>query len=117
MIPALSACTESPEPGMSTSTTVSATPITSTSLWPVPDRLEEKQVAPGGVEHEQSLERRLSKTAEMAARAHRADEDARVEEMVREADAVAEQSALGERAGRVDRDRRRSFCPARGCGG
>ena len=36
MIPAFSACTESPEPGMSTSSTVSAMPITSTSLWPVP---------------------------------------------------------------------------------
>ena len=32
MIPAFSACTESPEPGISTSTTVSAIPITSTSL-------------------------------------------------------------------------------------
>ena len=36
MIPAFSAWTESPEPGISTSTTVSAIPITSTSLWPVP---------------------------------------------------------------------------------
>ena len=36
MIPAFSAWTESPEPGISTSTTVSATPITSISLWPVP---------------------------------------------------------------------------------
>ncbi len=36
MIPAFSACTESPEPGMSTSRTVSAMPMISTSLWPVP---------------------------------------------------------------------------------
>ena len=36
MIPAFSAWIESPEPGMSTSSTVSAIPITSTSLWPVP---------------------------------------------------------------------------------
>ena len=36
MIPAFSAWIESPEPGMSTSSTVSAMPITSTSLWPVP---------------------------------------------------------------------------------
>ena len=36
MIPAFSACTESPEPGISTSRTVSATPITSTSLCPAP---------------------------------------------------------------------------------
>ncbi len=32
MIPAFSACTASPEPGISTSSTVSAIPITSTSL-------------------------------------------------------------------------------------
>ena len=32
MIPAFSACTESPEPGISTSSTVSAILITSTSL-------------------------------------------------------------------------------------
>ena len=36
MIPAFSACTESPEPGMSTRSTVSAIPVTSTSLWPAP---------------------------------------------------------------------------------
>ena len=36
MMPAFSACTESPEPGISTSRTVSATPITSTSLCPAP---------------------------------------------------------------------------------
>ena len=36
MIPAFSACTESPEPGISASTTVSAIESTPTSLWPVP---------------------------------------------------------------------------------
>ena len=36
MIPALSAWIESPEPGISTSTTVSAIPMTSTSLCPAP---------------------------------------------------------------------------------
>ena len=36
MIPAFNAWTESPEPGISTSSTVSAIPITSTSLWPAP---------------------------------------------------------------------------------
>jgi hypothetical protein len=36
MIPAFKAWTESPEPGMRTRTTVSAIPITSTSLWPAP---------------------------------------------------------------------------------
>ena len=36
MIPAFNACTASPEPGMRTSRTVSAIPITSTSLCPAP---------------------------------------------------------------------------------
>jgi hypothetical protein len=36
MIPAFKACTESPEPGMRTSTTESAIPVTSTSLCPAP---------------------------------------------------------------------------------
>ena len=36
MIPAFSAWIESPEPGMRTSTTVSAWSMTSTSAWPTP---------------------------------------------------------------------------------
>src|SRR5205085_4644666 len=40
----------------------------------------------------------------VAARAHRADEDALVEEMVGEPDPVAEERALAERARGVDRD-------------
>ena len=40
----------------------------------------------------------------MAARAHRANEDAWIEEVVGEADAVAEQRAMGERARRIDGD-------------
>ena len=104
MIPAFSACTESPEPGCSASTTVSAIESTPTSLCPVPDRLEEDDVLAGRVEQEQRLERRLGEAAGVAARAHRADEDARVEEVVGEPDPVAEQRALRERARRVDRD-------------
>ncbi len=59
---------------------------------------------PGRVEHEQRLERRLGEAAEVAPRAHRADEDAGIEEVVGQADPVAEQRALGERAGRIDGD-------------
>ena len=47
MIPAFSACTESPEPGISASTTVSAIESTPTSLWPGADRLEEDDVLAG----------------------------------------------------------------------
>ena len=59
MIPAFSAWIESPEPGMSTSTTVSATPITSISLCPVPTVSTKTTSLPDGVEDQQRLERRL----------------------------------------------------------
>ena len=104
MIPAFSAWIESPEPGISTSTTVSATPITSISLWPVPTVSRKTRSLPGRVEEQQRLQRRLGEPAEVAARAHRADEDARVEEVVGQPDAVAEQRAVRERARRVDGD-------------
>src|SRR5207247_11121806 len=51
-------------------------------------------------------------TSEMAARAHRADEDTRVEEMVGEPDAIAEQRALRKRARRIDRDHADALLPA-----
>ena len=117
MIPAFSAWTESPEPGISTSRTVSAIPITSTSLCPAPTVSRKTRSLPGRVEDEQRLERRLRETAEMAARAHRADEDARVEEVVGEPDAIAEQRALRERARRVDGDHADRLLRARGRGG
>ena len=104
MIPAFSAWIESPEPGISASTTVSAIERTPTSLWPVPTVSRKTTSLPGGVEHEQRLQRRLGEPAEVAARAHRADEDVGVEEVVGEADAVAEQRAVRERARRVDGD-------------
>ena len=104
MIPAFNACTESPEPGISTRSTVSAIPITSISLWPGADRLEQDEILARRVEQERRLQGRLRQTAEVAARPHRADEDLGVEEVVREADPVAEQRSLRERARRVDRD-------------
>ena len=104
MIPAFSACTESPEPGMSTSTTGVGDPDHLDLALAGADRLEEDELLAGGVEQEQRLQRRLGEPAEVAARAHRADEDAGVEEVVGEADAVAEQRALRERARRVDGD-------------
>jgi hypothetical protein len=64
MIPAFNAWTESPEPGISTSSTVSAIPITSTSLWPGPDGLEQDDVLAGRVEQQRCLQRRLREPAE-----------------------------------------------------
>ena len=75
------------------------------------DRLEEDDVLAGRVEQEHRLQRRLREPAEMAARPHRADEDAGVEEVVGEPDPVAEQRALRERARRIDRDDARPSCP------
>ena len=50
---------------------------------PRADGLEEHEVLARRVEEEQRLQRRLGEPAEVAARAHRANEDARVEEMIR----------------------------------
>ena len=77
MIPAFRAWIESPEPGISASTTVSAIESTPTSLWPVPTVSRKTTSLPRGVEHEQRLQRRLGEAAEVPARAHRADEDVR----------------------------------------
>ena len=104
MIPALSAWTESPEPGISTSRTVSATWSISTSLCPMPTVSTKRSSFPAASSTSSGLQRRLGEPAEVAARRHRADEHARVEEVVGEPDPVAEQRALGERARRVDRD-------------
>src|SRR5688572_7308909 len=68
------------------------------------DGLDEHDVLAEGVEQEQRLERRLGQAAEVAARAHRADEDARIEKVLRQPDPVAEQRALRERARRIHRD-------------
>ena len=71
---------------------------------PGPHRLQEDDVLVRGVEDEQRLQGRLRQAAEVAAGAHRADEDLRVEEVLGQPDPVAEQRALGERARRVDGD-------------
>ena len=68
------------------------------------DRLEEDELLAGRVEHEHGLQRRFCEASLVAARAHRADEDAGVEEVVGEADAVTEERAVGERARGIDGD-------------
>jgi hypothetical protein len=68
------------------------------------DRLQQDEVLAGRVEQERRLQGRLGEAAEMAARPHRADEDARVEEVIGEADSVAEERTLRERARGVDGD-------------
>src|SRR5580765_3997576 len=64
--------------------------------------LEKDKVLARSVENEQRLQGGLRETSEVAARAHRADEDAWIEEVVGKADAIAEQRAMGERARGID---------------
>ena len=63
MIPAFSAWIESPEPGISTSTTVSAIADHLDLALAGADRLEEDEVLAGRVEDEQRLQRRLGEAA------------------------------------------------------
>ena len=104
MIPALSACTESPEPGIRTRSTTSAIADHLDLALARADRLEEDDVLAGGVDEEQ----RLRASPRRARRGARACPSSgcrpRVEEVVDEPDAVAEERAARERARRVDRD-------------
>ena len=68
------------------------------------DGLDENELLPRGVEHEQRLQRRLREAAEMAASAHRPDEHLGIGEVVGEPDAIAEQGAVRERRRRIDGD-------------
>ena len=93
MIPAFSAWTESPEPGMQREHDGVGDREHADLALAGADRLEEDDVLPGGVEEQQRLQRRLGEPAGVAARPHRADEDAGVEEVLGEPDPVAEQRA------------------------
>ena len=100
--PALFACTLSPQPGLTTTTVVSALPATSTSTCPTPDGLDEDPAVPEGVEQADRLGRGERQPAEVAARRHRADEHAGVGGVVLHAHPVAEDGPAGERRRRVD---------------
>ena len=102
--PALSACTESPEPGISTSTTVSALVATSTSLWPTPTVSSSSTSLPEA----SSTSSACSVASEIPPRWPRVDIERMntpgIEEVVAEPDPVAQHGAVRERAGWVDRD-------------
>ena len=66
MIPAFSAWTESPEPGMSTSSDRVGDADHLDLALARADRLEEDEVLAGGVEQEHRLQRRLGEAAEVA---------------------------------------------------
>ena len=91
MIPAFSACTASPEPGISTSTTVSAIETTPISFWPVPTVSTKTTSLPAASRTSTACSVASARPPGVAARAHRADEDAGIEEVLGEPDPVAEQ--------------------------
>ena len=104
MIPAFSACTESPEPGISASTTVSAIESTPISLWPVPTVSRKTTSLPAAS--------RSSSACSVDSARPPAWPRVPIERMKTpgsrkcsaEPDPVAEQRAVRERARRVDRD-------------
>ena len=104
MTPALSAWIESPEPGISTSTTESAWSITSTSAWPTPTVSRKTSSLPAASISSAACSAASASPPSAPRRRHRADEDAGVEEVLGQPDAVAEQRAAAERRRRVDRE-------------
>ena len=106
MTPALSAWIESPDPGISARTTVSAWSTMSISACPTPTVSSRTSSKPAASMTQRRLQRRLREAAERAAAGHRADEDALIEKVLRKPDPVAEQGAPRERARGVDREDR-----------
>ena len=62
-----------------------------------PDRLDEHEIEPGGIEHRGGGRRRRGEAAGVTARRHRADEDVRIAGVGLHPHAVAEQRATGDR--------------------
>ena len=90
----LDAWIESPEPGISTSTTVSAWWVISTSACPTPTTRGRRRIPlTSSAARPGAWPRRVRRAS---AAGHRADEDAGVEEVIRQADAVAERRSLRE---------------------
>ena len=104
MIPAFNACTESPEPGISTSSTVSAIPITSTSLCPAPTVSSRTRSLPAASSRSAACSVASASPPRWPRVPIERMKTPGVEEVVGEPDPVAEQRALRERARRVDRD-------------
>ena len=104
--PAFNAWMESPEPGISTSTTESAWSITSTSACPTPTVSRNTSSLPAASISSAVCSDRLGEPAERAPGRHRADEHARVEEVLGQPDPVAQQRAAAEGRRGIDRQHR-----------
>ena len=104
MTPALSAWIESPDPGISTSTTVSAWSMMSTSAWPTPTVSSSTRSRPeASISSAACSAASLSPPSAPRLAIERMNTPG-IEEVVGEADPVAEQGALGERRRGVDRE-------------
>ena len=91
----------SPQPGVTTTTVVSAADAMSTSICPTPTVSTMTTTQPGGAEQADGIGNGQGQPAQVAARGHRADEDGRVERVLTHAHAVAQDGAPAEGRGRV----------------
>ena len=103
------ACTESPQPGLTTTTTVSQVAATSISIWPDADRLDDHERPSGGIEQPDGFGHGRREPAQMAPGRHGADEDRIVQGVLLHAHPVTEDGAAGHGRGRVDRQHRNRF--------
>ena len=103
-MPALAAWIESPMPGATITSVVSASDAISTSAWPDPDGLDQHHVEAGRVQDPQRLRRGHGQPAQVPAAGHRPDEHPAVGRVILHPHPVTEQRAAGERRGRVDRE-------------
>ena len=101
-MPALAAWIESPMPGATITSVVSASEAISTSAWPTPTVSIRIDVEAGGVQDPQRLRRGPGQAAQVPAAGHGPDEDPVVGGVVLHPHPVAEQRAAGERRRRVD---------------
>ncbi len=96
------ACMESPQPGVTTTTVVSAADAISTSIWPTPTVSTMTTRDAGRTEQAHGVGHGQGEPAEVAPRRHGPDEHGRVEGVLAHAHAVAQDRPPAEGRGRVD---------------
>ena len=108
------ACTPSPQPGLTTTTVVSAAPAISSSTWPTPTVSTRIHGVPLASSTRIACGVAVGEAAELAARGHRTDEHAGIGGVGAHAHAVAEDGPAGPWARRVDREHRDRVAERRG---
>ena len=104
--PALLACMESPQPGVTTTTVVSARRRDVDLHLPDPDRLDDDHAQAGRAEQADGVGDGQGEPAEVTARRHRPDEHRRIERVLAHAHAVTQDGAAAEGRRRVHGEHR-----------